>query len=178
MATLLVSRATKWTRKREEFRAQWAQRRRERQAKEFFGQDEQDLQDGGIEADDRIKRSRNGAAGTRATVGRAAAIGRKMSPSRLAFFRGGTFADEGPGDFGDLAVVVMDVKAGVAPILDFEAIEFGLGGDLVGAADGGVGLENAEAIVKFHVKGILPAQVADVFDAGKPGFAERGLGLG
>ena len=40
---------------------------------------------------------------------------------------GRQFTDESPRNFGGLAVVVMDVKTGLAPILNLQMVELGLG---------------------------------------------------
>ena len=66
------------------------------------------------------------------------------------------FPDEGPGNFRDLAVVVVDGEAGVAPILDLQMIELSCRSDAVGLADSPVGFKDAETVLKLHVEGILP----------------------
>lgn len=83
------------------------------------------------------------------------------------------FPDEGPRNFGHLAVVVMDEEAGLAPVFDFQMAETGLGGNLVRAANRRMRFQNAQAILELDIKGVLPTEVAHVLDLRELPFAER-----
>src|SRR3990172_1431907 len=98
-------------------------------------------------------------------------------PSGLNLFLRRQFPDKSPRDFGGLAVVVVDEEAGPTPILNLQVVELCPRRDLVGLADRGVRFENAEAVLEFHVKGVLPAQVADVLDFREPGGGKRHFGV-
>src|ERR1035438_5376373 len=85
------------------------------------------------------------------------------------------FADEGPGDLGHLAVVVVDKESVPQFLVQFDALHDGLGGDPIGLAYGLVRFQEAEAIVELDRKGVFPLVVAGVFEAGELPLAKGGL---
>src|SRR6266436_4907885 len=71
-------------------------------------------------------------------------------------FLGRQFADERPGYFGDLAVVVVDEEATLAPVFNLQMIELSLGRNLVGASNVAVLFQDADAIHKIRHQKHLP----------------------
>ena len=75
---------------------------------------------------------------------------------------GREFANKCPGNFGGLAVVVMDKEAVTEFVLEFNGLHGSCWGDLVGLADGGVGFEEADAVFEVHIEGVFPLEEADI----------------
>ena len=71
------------------------------------------------------------------------------------------FTDEGPGDFGGLAVVVVDDEMATKVFIAHDRLNDGCGGNLVGFPDGGVRFEISDPIVEGDIKGIFPLSVGD-----------------
>ena len=74
------------------------------------------------------------------------------------------FADEGPGDFGNLAAVVFDFEVRAKLLRDTDARRHGVGRYLVRFPDRFVRLQEGEAVVELDVERILPIEVPRVLD--------------
>src|SRR5438552_1919837 len=96
---------------------------------------------------------------------------------RRRLLLGRQFADESPRNFGGLPVVVVNEETRLTPVFDLKVVEFRLRRNLVGFADSGVRLKDAEAVLEFHVKRVLPTEVADVLDFRELRSGERHFGI-
>ena len=73
------------------------------------------------------------------------------------------FPDEGPGHFGDLAIIVVHKESMMKLFVHFHALDYGFRSNPICLSNRAMRLEKRQTIIKFHLKGIIPLAIVDVF---------------